>query len=189
MRPVTESEVVWQYLRWHSEYRDSSHLPIIIAPDLNEPSQNDARWRLLARNEGHVQRVRYSFQGSPVAYQWSARRVARDGFRAVSSNYSIGSRLLSISEMAMRYVSHGDLPGFDAGFCRIVEENVRRLIDDAEAPPDFNGIILCRPHPILPAQTYRVVEGTKRAIAVQVACLRDLRVPTLHSYFGDHITS
>jgi hypothetical protein len=83
--------------------------------------------------------------------------------------------------MAIRYVNYGDLPGLGAGFCEIVEEN--------EAPPDFDGIILCRPHPRLPAETYRVVEGTKRAIAVRVARLRNLRVPTLHSYFGDHIPS
>jgi hypothetical protein len=80
-------------------------------------------------------------------------------------------------------------PDSGPGFCEIVEENVRRLTEHAEAPPDFDGIILCRPHPRLPAETYRVVEGTKRAIAVRVARLRNLRVPALHSYFGDHIQS
>ncbi len=186
MRDATEAEVVWQYIRWHAEYRNSTHLPIITDPNLNDDKENDARWRILARNEGHVLRVRYPFDGPPRPYQWSFRPAPQDLFAAVFSSYRTESGLLSINEIATHYFHHGHLAGFGHDNNRIVEENIRRLTGQGQVAHDFEAMILCRPHPLLPSETYRVVEGTKRAVAVRVAQLRGLGVPPIRAYFGDH---
>ncbi len=118
MRDATEAEVVWQYIRWHAEYRDSTRLPIITDPNLNDDKENDARWRILARNEGHVLRVRYPFDGPPRPYQWSFRPAPQDLFAAVFSSYQTESGLLTINEIATDYFHHGRRRSRELGRCR-----------------------------------------------------------------------
>ena len=186
MRDAPEAEVVWQYIRWHAEYGDVSNEPLLTNPDLTDPHQNDERWRILPRNEGHVQRIRYAFGVAPTPYQWSFGPAPEDLFAEVFSNYRAESGLVTIDEFARYFVRHGHLPGFDDNSTRLVEANVRRLEQHENAPEDFDAIILCRPRPEIPPEAYRVVEGTKRAIAVRVAQLRVARLPQIRCYFGQY---
>jgi tricorn protease-like protein len=67
----------------------------------------------------------------------------------------------------------------------VVQANLQRLKSKANTH-DFNGILLCRPTPTLPIDAYRVIEGTKRAVAYRIAEREGFHLPVIHCYFGDY---
>ena len=87
MEAVSEAEVVWQYLRWHGQYGDVRNLDIIKSPNLNDAKENTARFEILARDPGHVVRVRYPFVDPPASYRWNREILGPSLLASVCSNY------------------------------------------------------------------------------------------------------
>ena len=187
MRPATEAEVVHQYLKWHSQYGDAQALGIVTHPNLTDGAENDARWKILAHDKGHAARVRYPFfdlerpdRWRP--YRWSFGPFPHELFAVVLSTYggfvTIDAIAQSFYHWRLIILDHEDN-------APVIESNIRRLAEHEAAPADFNAMILCRPTPGFPPNVYRVVEGSKRAIAVRAAQLRGLRLPPIDAYWGE----
>ena len=193
MPSVPEEVVVWEYLRWDGKYLEWIDQPILKAPDFNNPEENQFRWDLLAGNHGHpgddgqVLRIRYPFDPSFSPYRWAKEVLRREVFANAFLNYSEAGRLLSLDEIAVQFSRTKILPSpFNKHNSLVVHENLLRL-KSKENIDDFNAILFCRPTPYLPGDSYRIVEGTKRAIAYRVGQLEGIELPEIRCYFGDYI--
>jgi hypothetical protein len=186
MAVVSEAKIIWQYLRWHGQYSDTRELPIIKSPDFDNEQENDERLSILARDAGHLLRVRFPFVTPPAVYRWEERPLDPSLLESAFSNYAIGYKLLTVNEIAFQVSRDNILP---APFGEENNEPVRRNINRlavGKYTEDFNAIILCRPTPGLPRNVYRVVEGSKRAIALRVAQIQGIPLTKFTCYLGDY---
>lgn len=198
MAEVPEEVVVWEYIRWDGKYREWTDRPILRTPDFNNEEENKTRWDMLAGHcgfpgdSGQIGRIRYPikypFDSSLPPYRWRREIANGDLFEKTFLNYHCGDRrLLAIDEIVREFLRTKSLPPpFNEDNTLVVNENLRRL-KSKENIDDFNAILFCRPTPGLPEGSYRVVEGTKRAIAYRAAQLEGIEVPEICHYLGDYI--
>jgi len=193
MPSVPEEVVVWEYVRWDWKYREWIDQPVLKAPDFNSPEDNQFRWDLLAGkhglpgDDGQVFRIRYCFDPSLPPYRWAKEVAGREVFANAFSNYIEAGRPLSLDEITAQFSRTKSLPSpFNEHNSLVVHENLRRL-KSKENIDDFNAILFCRPTPYLPADSYRIVEGTKRAIAYRVGQFEGIELPDIRCYFGDYM--
>ena len=192
---IPEEVVVWEYIRWDGKYLEFADHAAIQKPNFSDPAENQLRWDLLAGNNetpgdwGQVLRIRFPFIDpcNPPPYQWKRERAEEGLFETARSNYSTEYNMyIALNDIARQFVCTSRLPDFfDDHANSIVRQNVERLGNKSDLD-DFDGVILCRPTPGFPSSVYRVVEGTKRAIAYRVRELMGLSVPEIRCYFGDY---
>lgn len=193
MSSVPEEIVVWEYIRWDGKYREWFDQPVLNAPDFKNSAENQFRWDLLAGNHGlpgdpgQVKRIRYCFDPSLPPYRWAKEVAGREAFANAFSNYCTEDRrALALDEIAAQFSRTKNLPPpFNRDNTLVVHENLRRLKGNGNID-DFNAILFCRPTPYLPQESYRIVEGTKRAIAYCAAQLEGIELPEIRCYFGDY---
>lgn len=196
MVDVPEEVVVWEYIRWDGKYQAWSDLPILKTPDFNNVDENQIRWDMLAGNHGYpgdsgqVARIRYPFDLSLTPYCWKREIASIDIFKSAFLNYHRGDgQLLPLDIIVIEFLRTKRLPlPFVEDNIRVVNDSLERLRNKQNID-DFNAILFCRPTPGLPNNSYRVVEGTKRAIAYRVAQLEGTQVPIIYCYFGEYVPS
>ncbi len=192
MPSVREELVVWEYLRWDGKYREWLQHPALRNPDFNNPEENRLRWDLLAGDRGlpgdfgQIQRIRFPFGQSLPPYLWVRERLPEDIFPNAFLNYMHNNQLLKLEEVASEFLATRNLPlPFNDQNASVVRSNLERLKKRSDTD-DFNAIILCRPTPAIAPYAYRIVEGTKRAIAYRVAKREGVDLPEIYCYFGDY---